>query len=560
MSKSKKILKNAEIMRMLIVLSCAVALISTLLSWWQITAVSHHYIAARERASKFNTIKLMLNTNHLMGNERGYSNEYLLETSQDELHAKTALNMAREKTDASIQQLKAIPALTARVADAEEGLSIARRTVDDVMTDSTKTPTEVYRAMNALLDATGAFNKLTISVSMNFASKDIAGTGYFYTLLSLGEIRDTLGRMATPYLFSLRYDTPITKEDMTATTKRQARLNVLWLLLGGLKDNPALSGDLQRAREDYQNKTEFLIKTVDNHMTYNGLKHIDAVVFSIQYREGLSNFQLLEQKYLDNLGSFFAKQTEQSFDRLVEVIVSLIALLCIIITICIFINMRVLKPLLTLNETIRNVMDDNINKKGAGAEDAAEIQNLFKSIDLLDGVFKQQKAETKVLTRKMNEDPLTGIGNRRFFNEQVAKLPQHIPEGTSLWLAIIDVDHFKRINDTWGHPFGDEVLIGLARTLQSNCRAGDFVARFGGEEFAVMFNAESDVQAQKILARFQETIRAMRFVAPDGTQVGITASFGAVQVDDASIETLQQKADAALYQAKAEGRDRVSWA
>lgn len=282
--------------------------------------------------------------------------------------------------------------------------------------------------------------------------------------------------------------------------------------------------------------------------------------FSIQYREGLSHFQLLEQKYLDNLGSFFANQTEQSFDRLVEVIVSLIVLLCIIITICIFINMRVLKPLLTLNETIRNVMDDNINKKGADAEDAAEIQNLFKSIDLLDGVFKQQKAETKVLTRKMNEDPLTGIGNRRFFNEQVAKLPQHIPEDASLWLAIIDVDHFKRVNDTWGHPFGDEVLIGLARTLQSNCRAGDFVARFGGEEFAVMFNAESDVQAQQILARFQETIRAMRFVAPDGNQVGITASFGAVQVDDASIETLLEKADAALYQAKADGRDRVSWA
>lgn len=69
----------------------------------------------------------MLNTNHLMGNERGYSNEYLLETAQDELHAKTALRMARAKTDASIQQLKAIPVLSERVADAEEGLSIARR-------------------------------------------------------------------------------------------------------------------------------------------------------------------------------------------------------------------------------------------------------------------------------------------------------------------------------------------------------------------------------------------------------------------------------------------------
>ncbi len=545
---------------MLIALSCAVALISTVLSWWQISTVSQHYIAARERAEKFNTIKMMLNANHLMGNERGYSNEYLLESAQDALHAKTALTMAREKTDESLKQLKAIPELSDEVADAEEGLSIARRKVDDVMTMPHKTSTEVYRAMNVLLDATGAFNKLTISVSMNYASRDIAGTGYFYTLLSLGEIRDTLGRMATPYLYSLRYDIPISSADLTATTKRQARLNVLWLMLGSLKENPALSGDLQRARDDYNNKTEFLIKSVDNQMTYNGLKHIDAVNFSIQYREGLSSFQFLEQKYLDNLGNFFANQTEQSFSRLVEVIVSLIALLCIIITICIFINLRVLKPLLTLNETIRNVMDDNINKKGTDAEDAAEIQNLFKSIDLLDGVFKQQKAETKVLTRKMNEDPLTGIGNRRFFNEQVAQLPEQLPDGASIWLAIIDVDHFKRVNDTWGHPFGDEVLIGLARTLQSNCRAGDFVARFGGEEFAVMFNAGSDVLAQKILARFQENIRAMRFVAPDGNQVGITTSFGAVQVDDASIETLLEKADTALYQAKSDGRDRVSWA
>jgi len=545
---------------MLIVLSCAVALISTVLSWWQISTVSQHYSAARERAAKFNTIKLMLNTNHLMGNERGYSNEYLLETAQDELHAKTALRMARAKTDASIQQLKAIPVLSESVADAEEGLSIARRTVDDVIKDSTKTPSEVYRAMNALLDATGAFNKLTISVSMNYASKDIAGTGYFYTLLSLGEIRDTLGRMATPYLYSLRYNTPLSKEDITATTKRQVRLNVLWLLLGGLKDNPALSEDLQRARDDYQNKTEFLIKSVDSHMTYSGLKQIDVVNFSIQYREGLSNFQLLEQKYLDNLGNFFQNQTEQSFDRLVEVIASLVVLLCTIITICIFINLRVLKPLLALNETIRNVIDENLNKKGTDHDDAAEIQNLFKSIDLLDVVFKQQKAETKALTRKMNEDPLTGIGNRRFFYEQIATLPPHISEDVSLWLVIIDVDHFKRINDTWGHPFGDEVLIGLARTLQSNCRASDFVARFGGEEFALMFNAGSDAQAHYVLTRCQESIRAMRFVAPDGNQVGITASFGAVLVNDASIETLLEKADAALYQAKSAGRDRISWA
>jgi len=76
----------------------------------------------------------------------------------------------------------------------------------------------------------------------------------------------------------------------------------------------------------------------------------------------------------------------------------------------------------------------------------------------------------------------------------------------------------------------------------------------------LMFNAGSDAQAHYVLTRCQESIRAMRFVAPDGNQVGITASFGAVLVNDASIETLLEKADAALYQAKSAGRDRISWA
>lgn len=541
-------------------MSCAVALISTVLSWWQISTVSQHYLAARERAEKFSTVKMMLNANHLMGNERGYSNEYLLDTVQDEQHARTALNMARKHTDEALEQLKALPALSDQVAEAEAGLGSARRMVDNVMADSQKTPDEVYRAMNALLDASSIFNKLMVTVSMNYASNDISGTGYFYTLLSLGEIRDTLGRMATPYLYSLRYDTTLSKDDITSTTKRQERLKVLWLLLDSLKDNPALSGDLQRARDDYKNKTEFLIQSVDNQIAYKGMKHIDAVNFSIQYREGLGSFQSLEQKYLDSLDTFFQSQTEKSFSRLVEVIVSLIVLLCIIITICIFINIRVLKPLLKLNETVRNVVNENLSRKGLEIDDAAEIQSLFKSIDLLDGVFKKQKAETKVLTQKVNEDPLTGIGNRRYFNEQMATLPKQAIENASVWMTIIDVDRFKTINDTWGHPFGDEVLIGLARTLHSNCRNGDFVARFGGEEFVVMFNADSDLLAQKILERFQNNIRALRFVAPDGNQIGITASFGVVRVASAATETLLEKADAALYEAKTSGRDRISWA
>ncbi len=166
----------------------------------------------------------------------------------------------------------------------------------------------------------------------------------------------------------------------------------------------------------------------------------------------------------------------------------------------------------------------------------------------------------KTMEGLANTDPLTGLRNARFFDaylEQEYTLSQR--DGDSIGLLMLDVDHFKKFNDTYGHPAGDEALRALARTIRSVLRTSDVVARYGGEEFIVALHhatlAESAAVAEKIRAAVQQTIVE---IGP-GRYGRITVSIGVAATDAHQVERkgLVSLADSALYRAKAAGRDRV---
>lgn len=159
--------------------------------------------------------------------------------------------------------------------------------------------------------------------------------------------------------------------------------------------------------------------------------------------------------------------------------------------------------------------------------------------------------------RDASIDALTGLANRRFAERRMqsdrARALRH-PEALSV--ATIDLDHFKRVNDTWGHACGDLVLVAVARALQEELRGADLGARFGGEEFLAVLPGTGHRQALRVAERIRERIGGLEIATPHGI-VRVTASLGIATLEAGeSIDALLARADAALYRAKAEGRNR----
>ena len=157
-------------------------------------------------------------------------------------------------------------------------------------------------------------------------------------------------------------------------------------------------------------------------------------------------------------------------------------------------------------------------------------------------------------------DPLTGLNNRRFLDHQLNVLmSRHIKGGDILSVLMLDIDLFKRINDTYGHDAGDEVIKEFARRLALNVRAIDMACRFGGEEFVVLMPETDGPDALNIAERVRSQVADVPFVLADGQSLVVTVSVGVATSQGLgdSPESLIKRADEAVYEAKQSGRNRV---
>jgi diguanylate cyclase (GGDEF)-like protein len=156
-------------------------------------------------------------------------------------------------------------------------------------------------------------------------------------------------------------------------------------------------------------------------------------------------------------------------------------------------------------------------------------------------------------------DPLTGVANRpAIIGALFDEVERSVRYRRSLCLMFVDIDHFKSVNDSYGHEIGDVVLRGVAEALRRSVRASDRVGRYGGEEFMVMLPETTPTDAAQLAEKLRLLIGGERWVA-DGSEIGVTISIGVTggTGDRLSVEHLVREADAAMYSAKALGRDQV---
>jgi two-component system cell cycle response regulator len=198
--------------------------------------------------------------------------------------------------------------------------------------------------------------------------------------------------------------------------------------------------------------------------------------------------------------------------------------------------------------------NDYIAKPYDNAELQARIGVGRRMLDLQASLLETQTA----LAFQATHDGLTGILNRRAILDRLTReLARALRQGTTLSVGMCDIDHFKKINDSFGHLTGDEVLVFFAGCLQASLREYDWVGRYGGEEFLIIASGLAGQSDEGLYERLRQQVAAAEIKTKTGN-VSITISIGTASgTGQSSVDGLLAAADAALYLAKAAGRNRV---
>jgi two-component system cell cycle response regulator len=211
-------------------------------------------------------------------------------------------------------------------------------------------------------------------------------------------------------------------------------------------------------------------------------------------------------------------------------------------------------PLIVLSGS--SEIEDKVKCFELGADDYVTKPFQFKE---LNARVHRILARSRQFDQLAFRDPLTGAYNRRYFDNQLAAELQRVSRiPTAMSLAILDIDEFKSINDTYGHPVGDQVLQGLSSLLRHNLRQTDLLARYGGEEFAVLLLDTDEREAKNVMEGVRQQFKMQPLAPAGGQNITVTFSAGIAEwTPELSGAQWMERADLLLYQAKHAGRDMV---
>jgi diguanylate cyclase (GGDEF)-like protein len=243
------------------------------------------------------------------------------------------------------------------------------------------------------------------------------------------------------------------------------------------------------------------------------------------------------------------------------------AILCIELTVFILIQRRVLQPLLKTTSHMLRLMDGKLDIALTKTNRADEIGDMQNAVVALKAATEQRlalEAERELLIDHLQVasevDFLTSLLNRRALMQRGEQLlAQAKRHHWSVAVVLFDIDHFKLVNDAYGHAVGDQVLIQVAAIAQGECRQADLLARYGGEEFILLAFDCDDAQANHLAERVRTKMELTKFGSGDET-FELTASFGVAHAQSFEVDHLElliKGADNALYKAKSQGRNCV---
>lgn len=548
-----------------VILGCSVVLGAIL-----ITTYYRELRATRLSETRLEHFQLVMRAVNHLSAERGPVNSVLGEEPGSDSPSRKRLASFRANTDAALDRLSAIPGFSRQLAETRRSLAHARQLADtlDRQPLQARRPQDfrdVVQAMFAVVDTVQALVDAAIGDFNTAASDHLVGTALIARMLS--DIREQVGRMGSNIIPSIAARLPITPEQRTAHDIAYGRVLGFWQLVEQQSDessDPQIAAMRRAVNEDFFGRGMAIYRDV-LATGRDGNYGFDTISFTNQIVPTFASLERLRDMHLDS--AMARTKADGEHARQLLIVISAITLIALLLELVLVAASQTLlfRPLLSARDAVMALAAGRTGQPYVAPGARGEVRSLFKALDTLRSklierdALDQEKLKLTAQLRQLAEtDGLTGILNRGALEQRAASLLATRPAQQPLPLILLDIDHFKGINDRYGHVAGDEVLKEAARRLQAALRPTDIIARFGGEEFAVIL-ADPTARPDQIAERLRGALLAKPFTLDNGAPLDVTASFGVAAMVPAAGNWLDlvAAADQALYEAKAAGRNRV---
>lgn len=455
----------------------------------------------------------------------------------------------------------------------QTALDLARRRVDalSALPLAQREPENIKVAVDGMVRLVGMLRPVTMLVLEDLQQDQPAMNSTVAGALLAAELRELTGQLGSLLTPALSRQTPLTQDERLAIERMRGRIAQLRVLLGarvrmGGGHDAALLAHA-RMESDYFGRADALIRQVMQAGQADGQYGMTTAVFAARYVPDMNAILDLRDALL--------REARQQGDavhaaqrRTMAVMVALTALHTAVIALGVYlIHRRVVRPLGRATVAL-DAMRENRYVELSAPVQGDEISAVFDGIAALQAEHRERgalEAERDKLIERLrvqsSTDFLTSLPNRRaFFDAAEAEVARARRHGFGLVLLLLDVDHFKRINDSMGHAAGDQALVALTEILRNSARQGDIPARIGGEEFVVLLSHCEREDGVRFAERLRETVASTTIeVGEARSPLRMTVSIGLAdtQSHGTNLDVLMSRADHAMYCAKRAGRDRI---
>ncbi|RTL51907.1 MAG: diguanylate cyclase [Bradyrhizobiaceae bacterium] len=535
------------------------------------------YKLARKNLREIETYRLILDVANVLSAERGPSNSVLGADILADSALQANLSEFRTRSDAALDRLSSLyrdasgphPLVPAILLNpVRQQLAFARSQVDSL--------TAIPRGMRPLEDVQSVIESMFKVIDIfqavirwkvaTLSSSNPGLAAALQTGQMLGDLREYGGRLASQIMAPIAVNQKIPLSNLVDNNRTRGRLEQIWQLIGGGDSigyrDPLLASALHEADRLFFGDGLRMTDALIAQGRLSGNYTMSAADYTSNYVRTLVPLERLRTTYLDITIKQLAADQNRALVKLSSAIAVTTIILAILIGLVLVAQKYIFGPLLVARDEVISLAEDRPTAARSTRRYASELKSLFDAIDILRNNLAERASLTRQLKHQAETDGLTGLMNRRALDLIGESQTSNQVMANGVCLILMDIDHFKAINDTHGHLVGDQVLNETVCVVRNMLRSDDIFARYGGEEFILMISGNDLAASVATAKRIRRTLEAHPIPLPDGGTLNITSSFGVASghLGRHAWPRLLEAADKALYRAKADGRNCVRFA